>query len=87
MTIEEIKTIDELKKYLISLIRKDIEAFKTFEGSGLIPTAINRTSQILEKLGVPIYQCKFCDIYYPLDLLYQIMGRRLCSRCREEIKK
>lgn len=80
-----IKSIEELKPFLIKLIREDVKGFKVMEGSGLLPYKIERTSMILEKLGVKVDKCKFCDILYPFDMLNQIKGKRICGTCKEDI--
>lgn len=82
----QIESIDELKRFLIKLIRDDVKGYKVFEGSALIPYRIERTCLILEKLGIKIYKCKVCDVPYPLDMLFQVKGRKICGTCREEIR-
>ena len=83
--LQGVQSIEELKRFLIKLIREDVKQFQVLEGSGLLPSKIERTSIILAELGVKVKNCKFCDILYPLDLLFQIKGKPLCGYCKESI--
>jgi len=85
--IQIIESTTELKKFLIELIKKDIKRFKIIRGSALVGYDIIRTSEILEKLGVKIFICRFCDVKYPEGLMWQIEGKPICPHCKEKIKQ